>query len=337
MPRSIIKVEELQNFSPVNLPKTEYLGDILFPDNKYQNVKFAWLQVTGKSLLPVIANVSALDAEAPIRQRPDVKEITAEALLIKHKINLTEHAGRLKYHGMGDEQIKSLVFDDVGRLWLGVKARVEAMKMELLANGNITIKENNIDEVVSYDFPAQNIFITDLTNASTDVFDLIDRVKAGARSNGKAISMAVISSKVLDYLYKNTGLLAAWKNSSIVITPTKDAFFAFLQATFGVQFVLNDDVYKYEQANGTEVISRFYPEDRISFICGVDGMGGQLGVGAYAPTPEEEMLEDAVSLDGKIVATVWDEKDPAAQWTKCSGVALPIIRDVDDLYIVYTE
>lgn len=334
--KNVIETKELQGFGEAYKPELNYLGDVLFPNEKFDSVQFAWESISGKDLLPVMADVSALDAEAPIRQRPDAKIITAEALLIKHKINLTEHAARIKSHGIGEARIKELIFDDVDNLYRGVLARIEAMKMELLANGQITIKENNINKVVSYDYPSANIFITDLTSAATDVFELVERVKAGARANGKKVSYVVCSSRTIDLLYKNTGLQNAWKNSAIVIMPTKDAFRTFVENVFGIQFIVYDEQYKYEKADGSYVQTLFYPEDRMTFVCGE--AGAELGKGAFAPTPEEEMLgEEAVSLDGKAVATLWNEKDPAAQWSKVSAVALPILKDVDNFYIVYTE
>lgn len=334
--KHILETQELEDFSQAYKPELNYLGDILFPNRKYDSFQFAWEIIAGKDLLPVAAEVSALDAEAPIRQRPDAKRITAETMLIKHKINLTEHANRVKNHGVGSDKVKEVIFDDVDNLYRGVRARVEAMKMELLANGYVTVKENNINKVVDYEYPTANIFITDLTNPSADVIELVEKVKTAAKANGKEITYAICSSRTINLLFKNTGLVTLWKNSSLVIpAPTKSAFKAFLEGLFEMQIIEYNEQYRYEKADGSYGQSRFYPEDRITFVAGE--AGAELGVSAFAPTPEEEMLEDSVVLDGYAVATLWDEKDPAAQWTKVSAENLPIVKDVDSFYIVYTE
>lgn len=335
--RNVISTEELKEFGENYKPELNYLGDILFPNQKYSSVQFAWSSVSGKDTLPVMAEVSALDAEAPIRQRPDAKVITAEALLIKHKINLTEHESRLKNHGILNDNAKEIIFNDVDNLYRGVRAREEAMKMELIANGHITVKENNVNEVIDYDYKSSNIFVFDLTDPNADVLDLVERVKAAAKDNGKGeISYAICSSRTIELLRKNVQLQNAWKNSSIVITPTRGAFISFLEATFEFPLIEYNEQYRYEKADGSYGSSRFYPEDRITFVTGDYGVA--LGVGACAPTPEEEMLDDStVALDENAVATLWNEKDPAAQWTKVSAMHLPVAKDVDAFYICYTE
>lgn len=330
----VIKTEELEQFSNEFDVDMEYLGDVLFPNAQYDSVQFAWERVASKDALPLMAPVSALDAEAPISARPDSKRVTAEALFIKHKLNLTETQAKLKNHGAGKESIKSAIFDDITNLYRGVAAREEAMKMELLADGHITIKENDIDMVVDYEYPTANVFITDLSNPNTDVFELFEKVKAQIEANGKKLSYVLCSSRTLSLLKKNVGLKEAWRNSSIVITPTDSAFRSFLEATFEVDFVAYDKNYRVLKKDGTKELHRFYPEDRMTFVCGE--AGASLGVGAIAPTPEDEMLDNAYKLNDTTV-TLWNENDPAAQWTKVSSSFLPIPADVDSFYIVYTE
>lgn len=336
--RNVITTEELKGFGEQYKPELNYLGDILFPNEKFDSFQFAWASISGKDALPVMAEVSALDAEAPIRQRPDAKVITAESLLIKHKINLTEHESRLKNHGILGDSAKELIFGDIDNLNRGVRARAEAMKMELLASGHITVKENNVNEVVDYEYPTSNVFVFDLTNPNADVLGLVEKVKAAARDNGQGeISYAICSSRTIELLRKNVQLQNAWKNSSITIpAPTRSAFIQFVQSVFEFQLIEYNEQYRYEKADGSYGVSRFFPEDRITFVVGE--AGAALGIGAYSPTPEEEMLDDStVVLDNYAVATLWNEKDPAAQWTKVSAVHLPIVKNVDSFYICYTE
>lgn len=329
----VITTQELKQFTEVYNPQINYLGDELLPNKTYSNIKFAWEVLKGNDLLPVMAEVSALDAEAPIRSRYDAKRFEESVLFIKHKINLTEHQSRVKNYGVGSSEIKQLIFNDVNNLYRGVRARVEAMKMELFATGKITIQENNVNHVIDYGLDAGNIFAIDLTDPNADVFELVQKVKDYARSKGKEITSAIVSSRVLNLLKKNLVLQEARKNSSITVQPTEAAFMAWLRGALELSFAVNDAQYQYEVANGNKKVARFYPEDRITFL---SYNGNKLGETAFAPTPEDEMLDEAYKIDGLATVTEWSEKDPAAQWTKVSAAALPIVGDMDNIYICYT-
>ena len=82
MAKQIITTQELLEFTEVYSPSINYLGDELLPNNTYSNVQFAWESITGNDMLPVMAEVSALDAEAPIRSRVDSKKFNQEVIYI---------------------------------------------------------------------------------------------------------------------------------------------------------------------------------------------------------------------------------------------------------------
>jgi hypothetical protein len=331
--KTTLSTLELSQFTQAYKPQINYLGDELLPNQFYDSVQFAWEMIRGKDALPVMAEVSALDAEAPIRQRNDAERFEEEALYIKHKINLTEHEARAKRYGVGSQQIKELVFGDVDNLYRGVRARVEAMKMELFATGRITVKENNINKTVDYKMSSENIFAIDLTDENADVFELVEKVKDAARQKGKRVNSAIVSSRVISLLKKNKVLQEARKNSSIVVDPSEGAFMTWLRAALELQFAVYDAQYQYENADGSKSTSRFFPDDRITFLA----YNGALGVGAFSPTPEDMLLnEESYRIDNLATVTEWVEKDPAAQWTKVSTTALPIIADMDNVYICYT-
>lgn len=331
--KQVITTQELLQFTENFVPAIKYLGDELLPNKFYDNVQFAWESIKGTDVLPVMAEVSALDAEAPIRSRVDAKRFEEEVLYIKHKINLTEHQSRVKRYGVGSSQIKELIFNDVRNLYLGVRARVEAMKMELFASGKITIHENNINTSVDYGMDAANIFAADLTSKDTDVLAIVKKIKDAARFKGKQITAAIISTRVFNLLLENTTLQEARKNSQLYVDPSEASFMTWLKGATGLTFAVNDEQYAYEDANGKRFAGRYYPDDRITFLA---YNGNKLGETAFAPTPEDEMLEEAYKLDGLATVTEWTEKDPAAQWTKVSTCALPIIADMDNVYILYT-
>src|SRR5690625_4601740 len=133
-----------------------YLGETLFPEVKRQSLKFD--QIKGANKVPVVASVHAFDTEAEIGSREASKQ-ALELALIKRKLRLGEEdiiALESPRNNAEREYLMREVFNDIDVLVQGVKARVEAMRMEALADGTVTLEENNLSAVIDYGVPAEN-------------------------------------------------------------------------------------------------------------------------------------------------------------------------------------
>ena len=59
----------------------------------------------------------------------------------------------------------------------------------------------------------------------------------------------------------------------------------------------------------------------------MEGVGGKVGTGLWGVTPEEERQGAFTEINQKqfITITQWATPDPVAEWTKASGVFIPVL------------
>lgn len=319
--------ETMLSFSQeLSIARPNWMGDILFPDQKTENLvaEYRRLQADGK--LPVMANVHAFDVEARIGVRPTWEEVKVEKLLIKEKINLSERVRLLKGTGVNaDDAILDYVFDDIGRLANSVKTRTEVAKMELVGTGKMTINENNLSLEVDYGFTADDKDTADWSDDSADVLGDIQGWVDTMKANGQPANTIVTTTKVLRRLTKNAAIVGAVYGTDtgrLVSQAQVQALFAEL---FGISRILiNDELYQTLGADGTLTKVRYLDEGAFTLI---SSFGASAGVGLWGVTPEEEQLGqfNSKSFNQFITAVTWATEDPVAVWTKATGVFIPVL------------
>lgn len=322
---TMLKNEELIEFVDNLSYQTNFIGDKLMPNVKRGNLKVAMRSIMEGGNLPVMAQVHAFDTEARIGDRPSFEEIKFEKLLIKEKLNQTERMAEYIDDGASASEIKNFVFDDAANLVSRVLTRMEVAKMEYLATGKITVKENNVTTTIDYHVPAANK--VSLTGVGTGgALAAIEGVKAAAQKKGVNIVRAVCGSAFITELAKDESITKFWTG---VTTPlTEKNLRAWINDNFGIEFVVNDDVYK--TAATATTTHRFFDEKVVAFL----GTKGTVGNGVFGVTPEERRLRNGNTSERALVTvTQWLNEDPVAVWTKASAVALPIPKDPNGLFI----
>lgn len=309
-----------------------YKAQALFPAMKTPNLKLAYNKIVDGGDLPVMAKVSAFDAEAPIGDRTNFERIELSKLYIKEKINQTE---ALRYYikemaGDGNEQaIKNYIFDDASNLISRVITRTEVMNCELLCTGKITISENNVSETVDYQVPADNfVKFNKWTDVNHDIIGDLQAIIDKASAKGITLVRAITSSKILRYIVNNNKVRAIWESGLNRVPLTMTAMTKWFADLFGIEFIAYDDVYKKSAQDTTEY--RFFDENTITFL----NTRGTLGNGLYGVTPEEDALTAARKMERMFVTvTQWETPDPVAVWTKASGLYLPAPKNVNKMFI----
>lgn len=334
---NLISDSERLDFSQ-NLAVTRpaYIGDRIFPDQKTPSLKAEYLRLADGANIPTMATVHAFDTEAEIGTRPALEKTEVEKLLIKRKINQTERVRQLTENGVyADDAIVRYIFDDMRLMADSVKARTEAAKMEVLATGKMTIKENNLNMTVDYGVPAANTGFKLDFGPDADIIGQIQEIADKAASSGHALSEMVLGTKILRKLATNKGiqtLVYGTVGAGTYVTAEKlRALFVDLFG-FG-QITTNDLRYKVQHANGSEKSLRFFPEDKVAFMS--NGTTGSFGVGLWGVTPEEAEYGQYTekSANQYITITQWATPDPVAVWTKASGLFIPVLPDPNALFI----
>lgn len=324
-----------QNFL---IPRPQYLGDVIFPDQKTQHFKAEYTRLSAGAQLPVMAYVHALDTEAHIGSRPAMEQVKVEKLLIKEKINQSESQQAAIDSGISDDdKLIDFVYDDWSRLAERVRTRTEVAKMALLSSGKMPIDENGIKLTLDFGVPASNTsFAIDLSDTSNDVLGQIEEVVEAARDKGFTISGMVTSSAVLSKLRSNAGVSRAiYGGAGAGAMVTRSQLSGLFDEQYGFSDIRTNDLrYGIESKNGKVTPTRFYPQNKVSFLASYNGMQN-FGVGLWGVTPEERKQGPwtAKSAQQFITLTQWEEPDPVAVWSKASGLFIPVMPNPEGLFI----
>lgn len=309
------------------------LGETLFPEVKRESLEFD--QIKGAGRVPVIASVHGFDTEAEIGSREGGKQ-ALELALIKRKMQMKEKdiiALENPRTPAEQQYLMKQVYNDVDVLVAGVRARVEAMRMEAVANGTVTLAENNLNATIEYGVPANHKEIlsgTDIwTNESSDP---ITQMQDWYSTLGTKPRRVMTSSKVLGALLRHPKVIGALFGNNSARVATRLDLNAFMQQLELPTIATYDEVYRKQLKNGKYEQHRYFPENKFVML-----PDGPLGETIFGPTAEEIRLARDPQIDitkvGNILAMVYEEgKDPVSTWTKAVATALPSFPAADEVF-----
>ncbi|MBY9078299.1 major capsid protein [Paenibacillus sp. HN-1] len=310
------------------------LGETLFPEVKRQSLEFD--AIVGASRIPVIASVHGFDTESEIGSR-EASKMALELALIKRKLRMGEReiiALESPRNDAEQQYLMSQVYNDIDVLVAGVRARAEAMRMEVLANGIVTLAENNLSATIDYGVPAAHKVVLSGTDlwSDPDADPIADLMEWAAALDVKP-TRALASTKLLGTLVKHpkvVGALYGVNGSNRMASRTE--LNAYLQQLDLPAIAVYDGKYKKQAANGSYTTERYFPENKITLF-GPDALGETI----YGPTAEEIRLTRDPSIQtqtiGNVLAMVYEEgADPVSTWTKAVATALPSFPEADNVF-----
>lgn len=301
---------------------TNFMGQKLFPAIKTDDLDVSIAQLVEGGNVPVMAQIHSFDSEARIGERPNFEVKNYTKLLIKEKINQTERIRQfLKY--APDNKVKQFVFDDAANLISRVLTRAEVATMEVLGTGQATYIENNVNLTVNYGVKTGN-FVATWSDPTADILGDIETAIAERASRGYTTERAITSSKVIGYMLANNAIKGYWANKAEPLT--KSRLLTWLNDNYGIEFVVNDAVYKTALSDTTT--KRFYPENAVTFL----STRTAVGQGMFGYTPEELALPET-SEKNFVTVTQWFEEDAVAVWTKASALYVPVLKDSNSISI----
>lgn len=318
--------------------------DQLFGDVKTDNIVAYWESIAAEYQVPLMAQFHGFDVEAQQTFRVPVDTHNIEKGLIKVKINQSERMRALLRSGVQNDQMYDYVINDGIRLAEQVITRTKVAKNELMATGQVTIKENNLDLTIDYGVPAaqKGLSLDFGAGASAPVDEQLETLVQTALSGGNVLNGFMTSRAVLNKLRKNAEIQKAVNGSNMVGQLVSNADLrAYLSEEYGLNnIVVNDTTYG---VPGTEVsgrphvtAKRLFPETGITFFAAPNG-GAKLGDGLWGDPPETDAGIDldvtGSSESPYVYISQWSEKDPAVLWTKASTLFIPVLYNPTSLYI----
>lgn len=310
-----------------------FLGDTLFPERKTQSLEFD--QIKGAGRTPVVASVHGFDTESEIGSR-EASKVALEAALIKRKLQLKEKeiiALENPRNAAEQQYLMQNVYNDIDVLVQGVKARIELMRMEVLAKGTVTLDENNLDATIDYLVPDANKEALAGADLWTDPnSDPIGDLTRWANSLATRPTRALTSNAVLSALLTHPKVLGAMFGNNSGRIASRGEFNAFLATHELPAIATYDAKYRKQARNGSYTQHRYFPNN--AFVMFNDGT---LGETLYGPTAEEIRLTRNPSIDtskiGNVLAMVYEENvDPVSTWTKAVATAIPSFPAADEVF-----
>jgi hypothetical protein len=303
----------------------QHLGQSLFPERKVDGLEFEILQAG--SSIPTIANVHAFDTEAEIGSR-QASRSAQELALIKRKMQLKEKdliALRNPRTAQEEQYLTQHVYNDTFSLVEAVRARVEKMRMDVLADGIVKLGGNGLNIDVDYGVPAKHKASRQF-GASTDIVGVLEE---WADTLDVAPTRILTSKAVRNKILKNTGIQELFKNAGIL--PSNGGLNQLLEAMGLPTIVVYDNKFNRENEKGELVSERYFPEDKLVMFG--DGM---LGETVFGTTPEESRLISSASQVqsvGNIYAEIYESsQDPVGTFTKAVATALPSFPEANNVF-----
>ncbi|MGT2895910.1 major capsid protein [Streptococcus phage Javan173] len=316
-------------------------GEKAFPVTKQLGLKLAF--VKGAAGKPVVLRASAFDTKVTIRDRISVTlteeemPFFKESLLVKEKerqqLNILQQTNNTALI----DTVLQTIFDDQTSLVSGAKARLEAMRMQVLATGKISVVSNG--QSLDYDYGVEESHKGTVKTAwsaakATPLADIEAATNALSALGGKA-----------EVLIMNGKTFALAKNAASTVTiikplapagssVTKREFTDYLKDEHGLSIQVVDDTYRDE--DGT--IKKYFPDGTVTFA-----PNAALGRTVFGTTPEESDLMSGVNnaevsiVETGIAITTTKETDPVNVQTKVSMIALPSFEQLDNVYMLDIE
>lgn len=337
------------------IPKEEWLDvgfditrpgdpiDGLIGDVRTNNLVAYWETIAAEYNVPLMAQFHGFDTEAQQTFRIPVDTQNIEKGLIKVKINQSERMRALLRSGVQNDELYDYVLNDGIRLADQVVTRSKVAKNEMLATGQVTIKENNLDLTVDYGVPSaqKNLTLDFGAGASAPVDEQLEEIVSAAIAAGVTLNGILTSRAMLNKLRKNAEIQKAINGVGMVGQLVSNADLrAYLSEEYGLNnIVTNDLTYGVEgtPVNGRPhvIAKRYFPEDKITFF-GANN-AGKLGDGLWGDPPETDVA-DLLNVQNStespyVYVTQYAENDPAVLWTKASALYMPVLYNPNSLFI----
>lgn len=313
---------------------TETLGQLLFPARKQLGLKLAFIK--GANGLPVALKASAFDTPATLRDRMSVTLDEHEMPFFKEGM-LVKEVDRQQLATIGQtnnqeliDTVTSSIFDDKMTLIEGAKARLEAMRMRVLATGVLDIVSNGVALNIDYNVNAENKDEVGTSWADADADPIADIMEAvdALEELGQSADVMILT-KTTFALITNAEATQGYINPSGKKVTRNDVL-TYLEEELDLTVEFKNS--KFVDDDGTS--KRYFPDGHVTFI-----PNAQLGSTVFGTSPAEMDLVSGDNLDVQIVETgiaVTTENltDPVNTKTWVQMIALPSFEALDSVYML---
>ena len=314
-----------------NILEESHLGPTLFPVETTNELTFEYWRAL--NILPVSASLQAYGAEAQIASREGAAKVSGEIPPIKRKIYLDErNMLALKREGAGDvDKVRNNLYNDIENMVMSVYTRIEALRMQALATGALTLAENGVLLNVNYGVPGgQQDVLGGGDRWSENTRTIIDNIQtwtnAVEQASGVRPTRALTSDTVTNLMLTDQTIREMIWGPAGDNRPVTMQEINRLLATMDLpQIGSYNRRYRTQAEDGTFTTLRFFPNNMFVLMPPT-----KLGDTLMGPTAEAMLDDEVEGKDiGGIYANVSHENEPPMVWVKAAATSLPTFPAAD--------
>ena len=354
MERSLIKEVNKKNMAARFTSNA--ISPVVFPN--FFGVKpvsyLKWETLTATKGVPVMADVIAYDATAPIKTREIVNKMSGDIpkIAIKRGMNESDWGEyqRLTAFANGQADLKAIldhVFEDFDFCYNGVRARMEYLALQAASTGALSLAKTNnagivTEQAIDFGVPSANktgVAVDWSVSATAVPIDNIETVVEAARAAGYRLNYVIMDRTDFNYLKKATDTInkvKAWVNTRGALVVTQAIINEYMVANLLPKIVVVEPSVRFENEDNTRTVVNPWQSHRVLFT--QDLMVGTIQHGPIAAenSPEVKKIATMAKRDFTLM-TKWATHEPFQEWTKGEANAFPVLNDPESLYYLDVE
>lgn len=308
-------------------------------------LKWGSLSVNGNV---VSADIVAMDSSLPLKKRDSLRKADGDIPKIGMKLSLNESTMNelniLLATGGADAEVIRKLFADADKCVSGIWERLEYMFLMGLSTGLIVVTDEDNPGVgirVDFGHPDSNKYGVSLpwTDTNAKPIDDIDNVLDAARVNGDVVRYILMDKATFNLFKANAqvkeqyAFAMGYTGSNVPAVPSVEKANEFLSANQGVEIKIVDRPVQVEK-NGKRKSVNPWSAGAVVFL--TDMMVGTLTYGRLAEETFQSKAVDYQKVDDFILISKYHTNDPIKEFTTAQALVLPVINNVDSIYIMDT-
>lgn len=298
----------------------------------------------------VAADVVAMDSPLPLKKRGALRRASGDLPKLGMKFSkgekLLTDIQIMRAKGVAEAEIARKIFEDTPKCISGIYERLEDAFLTGLSEGvTLVPEEDNVGTGIRVDFGFLDANKYGASKKWGDLnympLDDINNVISAAQENGHKIERIMIGKAAYNNLRNSEDakvLVAnfqrlAFADASILKTPSKSAFNEAFQDEYDCELVVVDRTIRVEK-NGVQKKIKPFDTNKLVFL--TSDVIGSLVYGTLAEEGTPVGGVEYAKVDDYILISKYSKNDPLQEFTSSQALVLPVIENVDEIYVLNT-
>jgi hypothetical protein len=328
----------------VNGKKTPltYLHKEMLTKELSTDLKWQTLNVDGSV---VSADVVSMDSALPLKKRDSFGTASGDIPKLGMKFALNEKTMSeidvLQARNVESKVLVGKIFADTSKAMFGIYEKLEFMFLQALSTGVTLVDDDtNVGTGIRVDFGYKNAnkfgAVLPWSDTNAKPIDDIKRVVREAKAKGNTPTILMMDESTFDSLAANQQTREQYAFSqnfvgSQIPVPDLEQVNAMLQKRYKLTIIVVDRSVVTER-DGVRTVQTPWAANKIVFL-----ESTKVGKLVYGILAEETRQNKAVmyeKADDFILLKKWHSPEPFAEYTSSQALVLPVINNVDSIYIL---